>query len=165
MSTSFAITKLLLERGADVNAKNNDGMTALMRCCKMGGDKNAGIATLLLRAGANVNSVNTDKESALSLTKANVIESKGLEELLLAWGAKEVEVKQEKCTCPACSGIGVVQMLQRIMLEEVTRVLENDDDDEDKDDFGEDDEDDEEDDEDGGDDDESNGSVNFLEVD
>jgi len=48
----LAIVKLLLEKGADVNAKDNRGYTALSQASKYG---QLEVAKLLLKKGANVN--------------------------------------------------------------------------------------------------------------
>ena len=54
--------KLLIRKGADVNAKNRDGLTALMHAAV---DGIHGSVKLLLEAGADVNSQNSNCESPL----------------------------------------------------------------------------------------------------
>src|SRR4051812_41260445 len=52
------IVKLLLEKGADANARNSYGRTSLMFASSYGFTQ---IAELLIRAGADVNAIPTDK--------------------------------------------------------------------------------------------------------
>ncbi len=59
---SLKIVKSLIGYGADVNAKNNDGRTALMLT------SNLEIAKLLIDSGADVNAKNNDGGTALMLT-------------------------------------------------------------------------------------------------
>lgn len=54
----------LLERGAEVNAVNNAGMTPLHEVCSMG---NTELVELLLRYGANINQLSGAGESCLFL--------------------------------------------------------------------------------------------------
>lgn len=54
----------LLERGAEVNALNKDGVTPLQEVCKMG---NAGLVDLLLRYGASINKLSKAGENCLFL--------------------------------------------------------------------------------------------------
>jgi len=47
------VVKLLLDKGADLNSKNNDGHTALIAAAKYGRDS---VVKLLLGKGANITS-------------------------------------------------------------------------------------------------------------
>ena len=58
------IAKFLIERGADVNLKDNWDFTALMRASKGGYDK---IVRLLLKHGADPHAKNEDGDTALDL--------------------------------------------------------------------------------------------------
>ena len=53
---------LLLEKGADVNCRNNDGYTPLMLAARTGVRR---VVKLSLKAGANVNDVNWNGDTAL----------------------------------------------------------------------------------------------------
>ena len=57
-----AIVSLLLEKGADVNAKNNDGWTPLHWASENGHEA---IVSLLLEKGADVNAKDNDGETPL----------------------------------------------------------------------------------------------------
>lgn len=56
MWASNATAKLLLAAGADVNAKDNDGRTALIRAIRQVEKKGPALAETLIKAGADVNS-------------------------------------------------------------------------------------------------------------
>ena len=66
----FLVAKKLIEYGADVNAKNFRGETALMVSCSELSD-NDDIINLLLDNGAKVNDVSLTKDSALMLASIN----------------------------------------------------------------------------------------------
>ena len=74
--------KVLLDKGADVNAKNNDGWTALMCASEKGYAK---IVSMLLKNGADVNAKNNGGWTALM--KASQEAYKEIVEILLKNGA------------------------------------------------------------------------------
>ena len=79
--------KLLLRNGADVNAKQRDGMTALMWACM---EKRLDIVKLLLRNGADLNTAkDRDGKTALMWAKQSWKGGVEVERLLKAYGAKE----------------------------------------------------------------------------
>src|SRR6266404_4377663 len=82
--------KDLLAKGADVNAKDNDGETALMIAASQ---SNPGILTELIEAGADINAQNNSGRTALMAAafRANIEEIK----LLLAKGA-DLKLKDKK---------------------------------------------------------------------
>jgi ankyrin repeat protein len=58
------VARLLLEKGADVNAKTHDGHTALQLAAAKGHET---VARLLLEKGADVNAETHDGDTALRL--------------------------------------------------------------------------------------------------
>jgi ankyrin repeat protein len=72
----------LLTQGADVNAQNNNGKTALMTAAEWDHKK---ICELLLASGAHVNAQDNDDNPALTLAAIN--DHKEICELLIAKGA------------------------------------------------------------------------------
>ena len=60
------VVKLLIKAGAEVNSKNYDGNTALMRSAFHG---HANVAKLLIKAGADVNAKNNDGKPAADMVK------------------------------------------------------------------------------------------------
>jgi len=58
------VTRLLIEKGADVSAKDETGWTALMAAAKAKGD-HADIVKLLIKNGAEVNAKNDRGVTAL----------------------------------------------------------------------------------------------------
>jgi hypothetical protein len=75
------VVKLLLDRGADVNARDNWGWTALTLACLTGYNE---VVKDLLDKGADVNSANNDGKTALMIASAR--ENIDLVNLLLARG-------------------------------------------------------------------------------
>jgi hypothetical protein len=62
MSSSLTSVDYLIRRGADVNAKRSDGMTALMACARCG---NTDDIERLIAAGADVNARDASGKTAL----------------------------------------------------------------------------------------------------
>jgi ankyrin repeat protein len=67
MNSAYQAVKILLDQGADVNARNYDGKTALMMASGMTGD--ATILELLLNNGADPKAKDHKGQTALSLAK------------------------------------------------------------------------------------------------
>lgn len=77
-----AIAEMLIQAGADVNAKTDDGVTAIMSAASFGLKD---IAEQLIKAGADVNAKADNGWSALMLAQGN--ETKDIAELLIKAGA------------------------------------------------------------------------------
>lgn len=71
-----AVTRFLIEHGADVNVKNELGMTPLFECWA-----NEQVAEILIEHGANVNERSNDKKTPLHFANS------GLDEVLVKHGA------------------------------------------------------------------------------
>jgi ankyrin repeat protein len=67
MNSGYESVNLLLDAGSDVNARSNDGTTALMLAA--GGYGAVDILKLLINRGANPNLKNKKGETALSIAK------------------------------------------------------------------------------------------------
>jgi ankyrin repeat protein len=78
------VVRLLLAAGADVNAYDKNGNTALLYC-----HRNTDLVALLLRAGADPNVQNSDGETPLRLAGSDEIKS-----LLIKHGAMQVETSR-----------------------------------------------------------------------
>lgn len=78
------VIRRLIEAGADVNARNNDGWTALMKAATVG---NIEVVKLLLKAGADINAKNIRGDKALSCAKKAGHQK--IIQLLRGAGAKE----------------------------------------------------------------------------
>lgn len=83
--------KLLLERGADVNAKFGDGRTALMQAAQNG---HVATVKLLLDNGAEIEATNSSGRSALS--EANIRGHKDVVALLQSYGATSTVLTPEQ---------------------------------------------------------------------
>jgi hypothetical protein len=64
----LAIVKLLTERGADVNKKDDEGKTALMKAVESFHETNISSVKYFIEQGADVNAVNNNGETALILS-------------------------------------------------------------------------------------------------
>ena len=80
----YAEVKRLIEEGADVNAQDIDGYTALMTASANGHPE---VTKLLIEGGANVNAQSNDGETALML--ALMRGRNEITQLLMEAGAKE----------------------------------------------------------------------------
>lgn len=81
-TSSYQVIRLLIKAGAKVNAKTDEGWTALMAAANSGSIE---AVKLLLEAGANINHRDRDKDTALSL--AEKIEHLNIVKLLREAGA------------------------------------------------------------------------------
>ena len=93
-SGRFEVCKLLIEKGADVNAKSNDGSTPLHWAAIKGQPR---ICKLLLDNGADVNAAESDGETALHFAA----QYSNLETVkILVKAGANVEAKEENGTTP-----------------------------------------------------------------
>ena len=74
-TNSVETIKVLLDRGADIDARANDGKTALILAAFLG---RSGAVEILLERGADVNAADNGGRTALSLAKdfgrSNIVE-------------------------------------------------------------------------------------------
>jgi len=77
------VVKLLIEVGADINAKDSDGDTVLMYASQK--DYYINVVKLLIKAGADVNAKNNFEETALMWASKN--DNKEIVKLLIEAGA------------------------------------------------------------------------------
>ena len=95
------MVNLLVDNGADVDAQNHDGMTALMAAALH--DKSA-VAKVLLDHGASVRAVDTHRRSALMF--AGMSGSVDAARTLLAAGAKKHDRDEVGARCCPVDGRG-----------------------------------------------------------
>ena len=90
-----AVTQLLLEQGADINAKDKWRETALMKAAKSMSKNSEAIIRLLLENGADINAENHDGATALAIAvrKREVVEDGGVMRSFFYW-CSESEVKE-----------------------------------------------------------------------
>lgn len=84
------IVKLLLENGADVNARDISGITVLMHVSRYGYTE---IAKMLIEKGADVNA--KDNEGRTALIQASGKGHKETAKLLIEKGTEEISVKEQ----------------------------------------------------------------------
>lgn len=99
----------LIKSGVDVNGKDEDGWTALMRACTK---NRVEIVKILLEKGADVNARNNDGATALQCTSTGRVET--LEILLQAGAdvnAKNDEGETALMSASSCGYINIVQAL------------------------------------------------------
>ncbi len=95
------LVSFLLDHGADVNAQDATGMTALMRC-----DRSPEIAQILLSHGANVNARDAKGKSVLEYAYMPTVM-----QALLAHGADAHRLNNGADTLGRCSSPDVAEML------------------------------------------------------
>ncbi len=79
-NNSKEVTELLLEKGANIEATNNEGLTALMRAAS---NNSKEMAELLIKKGANKNVRNSEGKGLLE-----IVDSDKMKEFLIVLGVK-----------------------------------------------------------------------------
>ena len=76
----ISIIKLLIEKGANINARSNDGMTPLMYASKLslGND----LVVLLIKNGAKITDIDTENHKISLSIRALIEEAKAAEEAM-----------------------------------------------------------------------------------
>jgi ankyrin repeat protein len=84
------IAALLIEHGAHVNARNEDGATPLLQAARWGTEAHQEMCDLLLSRGADINCVDRDGSSGVTpLEAARQAGNQKMAEFLLARGARD----------------------------------------------------------------------------
>ncbi len=107
----MATVRTLLDRGADVNGRSDDGATALLWAA-YGND--VSIVELLIRAGADVNATNDLRMTPLSLACTN--RNAGMVERLVNAGAKpNTAIGTGETAIMTCAGTGTTEGVRMLI--------------------------------------------------
>jgi uncharacterized protein len=111
--------KQLIEDGADIEAKDEHGMTALIIACSKG---NLDIARLLIEKGAKVNSTGADGTTPLMATAGSgIVYSVEIAKLLLEKGAEVAAQNKDGKTAMNVAGAKGDKKLADLLLERGTK--------------------------------------------
>ena len=94
------VAEFLIQKGADVNARNRDGGTSLHGAAFLG---HADIAALLIQKGADVNAKNAKGESPLDVSKVDW----GITQLIASW--LEIELDQDTVEAGRTAVVKILQ--------------------------------------------------------